>query len=749
MVSVVLRLFQKQRLLPMLSLFGVLLIALVLMSNATENSARFSQVYSWLLVISAFGLLLLMLLIGHNLYQLLRRYRNMEPGSRLTLRLVIIFIAISAAPVAVVYYFSMQFLQRGIDSWFDVRVEDALEDALDLSRTALDLRMREVLKQTQRMAEILTDDEESAAAFNLGEMLNEGDASELTLFAQSGRIIATAGSDTSVMVPAHPPEIVRLQVNQGHAYVSLDPIRNAGFHIRTVVQVPTTIPGSDNSILQALFPVPERLSVLADSVRLAFDDYNELTFLRAPLKTSFIWTLSLVLLFGISLALWAALYSARRLVEPIRDLAEGTRAVAAGQYDKQLPLASNDELGFLVHSFNQMTRNLSQARDATQRSRKLVEQQRAYLEIVLARLSSGVITLNHDGHLRTYNTAASQILKTDLAVLIGDDGGASQHSYVRQFFEAIHNHLAESGDWRQEITLLSRGGRQILMCRGSLLPDSAELNGGHVIVFDDVTTLLQAQRDAAWTEVARRLAHEIKNPLTPIQLAAERIRHKYLSTMDPEKSRILDRGTHTIVQQVQAMKDMVNAFNEYARPPSLRLSTIDLNHFIAEVLYLYKGQPKGMMIKLQPDPKTPYIEADKGRLRQLLHNLVQNAIDAIGNGQGSTIWVSTHCYQEAAIDYVELSLEDDGPGFPESEIGDIFEPYVTTKTKGTGLGLAIVKKIVEEHGGVIQLQSRAGGGARVAIHFPSSSGVSSNDSEAEADAPALTKTPAISQQEAG
>jgi nitrogen fixation/metabolism regulation signal transduction histidine kinase len=520
------------------------------------------------------------------------------------------------------------------------------------------------------------------------------------------------------MVPAYPPEIVRLQVNQGHAYVSLDPIRGAGFHIRTVVQVPATIPGNEEGILQALFPVPERLSLLADSVRSTFDDYNELTFLRAPLKTSFIWTLSLVLLFGILIAFWAALYSARRLVEPIRDLAEGTRAVAAGQYDKQLPLASNDELGFLVHSFNQMTRNLAQARDAAQRSRKLVEQQRAYLEIVLARLSSGVLTLDHEGYLRTYNTAASQILKTDLGVLIGDDGGASQHSYVRQFFEAIHAHLSEPGDWRQEITLLSRGGRQILMCRGRLLPDSAGLQGGHVIVFDDITTLIKAQRDAAWTEVARRLAHEIKNPLTPIQLAAERIRHKYLPTMDVQQRRILDRGTHTIVQQVQAMKDMVNAFNEYARPPSLSLAPIDLNHFITEVLYLYKGHPSGISIKLDLDPQAPCIEADRGRLRQLLHNLVQNAIDAMSNGQGNTLWVSTRRQREMTTDYVELRFEDDGPGFPDSTIGDIFEPYVTTKAKGTGLGLAIVKKIVEEHGGLIQLQARTGGGARVTIHFP-------------------------------
>jgi nitrogen fixation/metabolism regulation signal transduction histidine kinase len=255
-----------------------------------------------------------------------------------------------------------------------------------------------------------------------------------------------------------------------------------------------------------------------------------------------------------------------------------------------------------------------------------------------------------------------------------------------------------------------------------------------VIVFDDITTLVKAQRDAAWTEVARRLAHEIKNPLTPIQLAAERIRHKYLANMDPQQGRILDRGTHTIVQQVQAMKDMVNAFNEYARPPSLTLTTIDLNGFVTDVLYLYKDHPAGITIKLSLDPQAPCIEADRGRLRQLLHNLVQNAIEAIATGQGSTLWVSTQRQKETTTDYVELSLKDDGPGFPDDTIGDIFEPYVTTKTKGTGLGLAIVKKIVEEHGGLIQLKARPGGGAVVSIHFPSSTIAHANRSLPESSA---------------
>lgn len=708
------------RLLPTLGLFGLLLIILILMSKATENSAQFGQSYSWLLLSSTIGLLILAILLGRNLYRLVYQYRARAPGARLTLRLVVMFVVISMAPVAMVYYFSLQFLQRGIDSWFDVRVEKALEDALELSRTALDLRMREVLKQTTRMADELTDVSEGLVALSLSELRNNSGATELALFSQSGRIIAAAGSDPLVIVPNRPPEVVLMHVRQGHEYVSLDPIRDFGFHIRAVVHMPVR-DTQEERILQALFPVADRFSRLADSVQSAFDSYKELVFLRNPLKTSFMLILSLVLLLSLLAAFGAAFYSARRLVEPVRDLVKGTRAVAAGQYDKQLPLSSSDELGFLVHSFNQMTRNLAQARDAALHSQQLVERQRTYLEIVLGRLSSGVLTLDHTGCLRTYNTAASQILGVDLNTFVGKKvtGGSADHYRLQPFFEIIDPHLSsDSGDWRQEVTLFGASGRQVLMCRGSSLPAAAGLQGGQVIVFDDITTLVRAERDAAWAEVARRLAHEIKNPLTPIQLATERIRHKYLKTMGEEEGRILERGTHTIIQQVQAMKEMVDAFNEYARPPQLRLHPVDLNNFIMEVMYLYRDYPAGVEIQLDLDPHPPVIEADSGRLRQLLHNVVKNAIDAIKEGQGSTLRITTRYGQGTDADYVELSFQDDGPGFPEGNTGDIFEPYVTTKPKGTGLGLAIVKKIVEEHGGLIHAESPPKGGARISIRFP-------------------------------
>ncbi|TCO81462.1 nitrogen fixation/metabolism regulation signal transduction histidine kinase [Plasticicumulans lactativorans] len=722
--------------LAILLLLAILLITLALMSEATSNSARFGENYSTLLIASGVGFLLLTALIGRNLWQLARQVRSNEPGSRLTLRLMTLFVAISLAPVTVVYYFSVQFLSRSIDSWFDVRVERALEDALELSRTALDLRMREVLKQTLRIATQLADIGPAVTSITLSELREDSDAIELTLMDLNGIARVVDGAEATTLVPERPEEAVLSQVRQGRAWVNLMPTGDAGLQLRTLVRIPTVMrAGSNERILQALFPVADRFNTLGSSVQSAFDSYKELVFLRGPLKTSFILTLSLVLLLGILTALSAAVHSARRLVQPVRDLAEGTRAVAAGQYDKQLPQGPNDELGFLVQSFNDMTRRLAQARDSAAESQQQVEAQRTYLETVLARLSSGVLTLDHGGHPRTFNAAALQILGMDTTQPPADAHGAP----LAHLLEAIAHHLAgEAAEWRQEVTLFVPGGRRVLMCRGSQLPDGVGLKGGHVLVFDDITTLVQAERDAAWAEVARRLAHEIKNPLTPIQLAAERIRHKYLSKLGAEDGRVLDRGTHTIVQQVAAMKDMVDAFNDYARAPQLRLTTIALNDFITDVLYLYRDYPAGVEIQLALDPAAPAIEADKGRLRQLLHNVVKNAIEAIRDGHGSLLRISTQLTHDGA----ELVFEDDGPGFPEGS--NVFEPYVTTKPKGTGLGLAIVKKIVEEHGGLIRAENPPEGGARISIRFPLSPGA---DAHVPSVPPAVV--PLVQPQEAG
>jgi len=705
---------------PVLLLLALLLASLYLMSGATHNSALFSRLYSVLLGINGLAIVLLVALIGKHMYRLVQQYRGHVAGSRLTARLVIMFIVLAVTPVSVVYYFSLDFLQRGIDSWFDVRVEKALDDSLELSRTSLDVRMRELLRQTRQMSPQLANTPDSMAALALNDIRSDSDATELTLFSPNGRIIASSGTDTSSIVPARPDDATMLQLRQGSDYVGLDPIRDSGLHVRVAVRVPSPNPVGESRVLQALYPVTDRMNTLANSVQAAYAQYKELAYLRKPLKYSFILTLSLVLLLSLLTAVWAAFFSARRLVAPITDLAEGTRAVAAGNYDKRLPLPGKDELGFLVRSFNEMTHKIALARDAAARSQQQAEAQHAYLEAVLVRLSSGVLTIDRNQVLHTSNPAADQILGVDLGAFVGRglDEVRREHPHTRHFIDAIAPHVVEGEqEWRDEIILFGAGGRQVLMCRGTLLPDVADVSAGHVIVFDDITALIQAQRDAAWGEVARRLAHEIKNPLTPIQLSAERLRHKYLGKMDEKDADVLDRSTHTIVQQVEAMKEMVKAFSEYARMPRLDLEPIDLNAVINEVLDLYRGE-RSVKYLVNLDAKMPRVEGDIGRLRQLLHNLIKNALEAMESRGDARLSVTTRCMEEASCRFVEVRVQDNGPGIPGEMLGQLFEPYVTTKPKGTGLGLAIVKKIVEEHGGLLWAENPPSGGALVVIRLP-------------------------------
>ncbi len=706
---------------PKFSLFAVLLAALYFMSDATQNSERFGRLYSLMLLLNALGLVVLMGLIGVNLYRLVRQYHARAPGSRLTLRLVLTFVVLSVAPVTVVYYFSLQFLLRGIDSWFDVQVENALEAALDLSRSALDLRMRALLKETGEMASELVAVPDELAPLTLNDLRSRSGATELTLVAQNGRIVAYSSADPLVIVPDRPTDEILIQLRQGSTYVGLDPVRDSGLHARAVVPVPDARAGEEQHFLQALFPVTERVGAQADNVQVAFSRYKELAYLRRPLKYSFTLTLSLVLLLSLLSAVWAAFFAAQRLVAPIRRLAQGTQAVAAGNYGQQLPLSGRDELGFLVRSFNDMTRRIAQARDEAARSQRQVEDQRAYLEAVLGRLSSGVLTLERDYTLHTANAAATHILGLDLNAYVGSrlDRFPQEYPALSHFVGAILPHLDESPqhEWREEVTLFGGSGRQVLMCRGARLPDVGGMQGGHVIVFDDITNLIQAQRDAAWGEVARRLAHEIKNPLTPIQLSAERLRHKLLQKMAEPDAQMLDSATHTIVQQVEAMKRMVNAFSEYARAPQIQLEPLQFNTLVKEVVDLYRGH-EGVEIILELDTGAPPIAADPGRLRQLLHNLVKNALEAMADRPGSRLALATQCLEESGYRFVEITIRDNGPGIPPSVAGLLFEPYVTTKVRGTGLGLAIVKKIVEEHGGVIAADNLPDGGARITIRLP-------------------------------
>jgi nitrogen fixation/metabolism regulation signal transduction histidine kinase len=722
--------------LPMAVLSVLLLISLYLMGEATRNSEEFGRLYIVLLAINIFGLVTLVTLIAANLVRLVRQHRQRVVGARLTVRLLVAFTLITLVPVSVVYYFSMDFIRRGIDSWFDVRFERGFDDALELSRISLDERKRDYLRRTNQLGGTLSLLPNGQADIQLSDMRSQSDAWELTLLGANGHIIAFSSANPLALLPNLPSETVLRQVRQGTPYVGVDPIGDYELYIRVVLELPVMSPTDETRFLQALFPVSSRMNELAASVDAAASGYKQLAYLRAPLKYSFELTLSLVLLLTLLFALWAAFYSARRLVAPVRVLAMGTRAVAAGDYDRQLPQHSSDELGFLVKSFNDMTRRLAQARDEARLSQEQAEGERAYLSAVLGRLSSGVITLDAQGAIRTANAAAAQILGVELGGLLAKPLArlGDTHEHVKPFIDTVIPQFADNrGEWRREAVIYGPAGRQVLICGGAPL-STADQSGGKVLVFEDVTALVQAQRDAAWGEVARRLAHEIKNPLTPIRLSAERMRRKYLGAMAPEEADILDRSTHTIVKQVEVMEEMVKAFSEYARTPQLRLQSLDLNVLINEVLDLYRGDAASVRFATELDPGLPRLRVDAGRIRQLLHNLIKNSIEAAQPGQACVVSIRTARTEESTGRTAELRVQDNGPGLPPEMLGGFFEPHFSTKRRGSGLGLAIVKKIVEEHGGSVTAENAAGGGAVIIVRFPLDLPVDAAGGEAEESA---------------
>jgi nitrogen fixation/metabolism regulation signal transduction histidine kinase len=705
-----------------IGLFVFMLISLVMMSEALQNSAHFDRLYSGLLLFIAIGLVALTILIALNFRRLARQLRKRVPGSRMAVRMVIMLAALSVTPVLIVYYFSLDFLHRGIDNWFDLEFEQALDDSLELSRLALDSRMKEILKQTEQIADEFTEISNAAVPFEIDEYRIRSGAEEFTLMTRQGTLIASSTSDRLSFVPTQPDGAILFQVQQGSSYIGLDTIRDSGLSIRVVVNVPALAIGDGARIILALFPISPRINELAGNVESSYIKYKELSYLREQLKVSFIMILTLVLLFSIFSAVWAAFYSAQRLAAPIRNLAEGTRSVAEGDYTTQLPITSKDELGFLVASFNQMTRKIGSARDAVRRSQEEAEEQHTYLEAVLGRLSSGVLVLDKNKTLRTANISSGKILAADITALIGKPLPeiASQYPYLDKLITSISADLDKRGDWREQITLFGASGRQILMCSGTSLSLSTETEEKvYVVVFDDITALIQGQRDAAWSEMARRLAHEIKNPLTPIKLAAERLRHKYLDTMEKDQADTLDRLTNTIVQQVETMRDMVNTFAEYARSPTTSPEFTNLNILIQEVVDLYSTLDEKSLIEMQMATDLPNIKADPDRLRQVFNNLLKNAFDAMAELPDTRLTVSTQRINEKGVDFIEIRIRDAGPGIEEDIIGNIFEPYVTTKTKGTGLGLAIVKKIIEEQGGIVWMENNTSAeGASAVIRLP-------------------------------
>jgi nitrogen fixation/metabolism regulation signal transduction histidine kinase len=666
--------------------------ALLLLAKSVQNSSAFDRLQPWILLLNITGVIALITLLARKLWQLIRDYRDHVPGSRLTARTVSIFGALVVAPLLIVYLFSLDFLNRGIDSWFKVEVKQGLSDALVLSGAALNLRMKEYSARTEQLARSLSGSSPGEIQERIDNERRGTGAVEIVLFGEHERIIAASVDNPLETLPSRPPSDLVRQIRERRTYVSLEPQSDSEYYIRTAAPLLSDTAGkAENRYVVAVYQVPPQLSALSEAVQKSYSQYGELAALREALKSGFRLTLTLVLLLAMLAAIYGAIFFAQRLVRPVQNLIAGTRAVGKGDFGTRLPLPSRDEMGFLVHSFNDMTKRLRRAHEEATRSQQAVERERERLSIILARLSTGVLAVDRTLTVRMANQAAGAILGTELSAATGRalPELAAGNARLGQFVAAVAVRFAAGRDeWREQLEL------------------------------DGITTLLQAQRDAAWGEVARRLAHEIKNPLTPIQLSAERMRRRFLANMTPTDAEILDRSTRTIVSQVEAMQQMVNAFSEYARAPEMKITRFSLNQLVTEVADLYRSQDPRATIRLDLDESIEAIEADRGRIRQILNNLVTNALESLEGAAAPTLEIASRLETGGDASYAVVTVCDNGPGFQRELLGRVFDPYVTSKPKGTGLGLAIVKKIVEEHGGRIDADNRPEGGARVRVVLP-------------------------------
>ncbi|MGA9963103.1 MAG: PAS domain-containing sensor histidine kinase [Azonexus sp.] len=688
---------------------GAILWFLLLMSTAADT-AIFTRHYPLLIGLNVILALAMLSLVSWQLRSLWRDYRAQVFGARLKLRLMMMFGIVAVLPGTLVYGVSVQFVTRSIESWFDVRVEKALESGLHLGRSALDSLLADLTEKARSMANELSDLKEAGRRSALLRLREQNAVQSAALFSVGGQLLSSASSEISGLLSDLPTQAQLKQARSTQAVTTVDG-EGGKLYLRVLVPVAARTVFDEPRILQLIQPVPPSLAYDAEAVQGVYRDYQELQLARQGLTRIYALTLTLTVLVALFGAFALAFVMARRLSAPLSILAEGTQAVAQGDFSPRQAVYSRDELGMLTQSFSRMTRQLDDARRETERHRSELESARGYLESILANLSAGVLVFDRNSVLRTINEGALTILNDDFAGLIGEEVDQwPRQNILGQFIR--HNFAtAKDVEWQTQVELERPNGMpQVLLLRGSRLPEAS--GGGDVVVFDDVTRIVAAQRSAAWGEVARRLAHEIKNPLTPIQLSAERLQFKLAGKLMNGDADMLARSTQMIINQVQAMKRMVDDFRDYARLPVPEVEPLDLNALISEVLGLYESS--AVAIETQFAGDLPKVLGDATQLRQVIHNLLRNSEDALEGRDAAAIRIVT----ERAGQQARLLIADNGPGFPLELLPRIFEPYVTTKARGTGLGLSIVKKIVDEHQGTIEISNAPEGGARMDIRLP-------------------------------
>ncbi|MBP8270844.1 MAG: HAMP domain-containing protein [Sphaerotilus sp.] len=752
-------------LIALLAVGGTVLVLAFLLSIATNNRVLYERHYEWLLwvnigVAAALGLVILVALT-----HLARRMRHGKFGSKLLFKLAAIFAFVGVVPGALIYGVSYQFVSRSIESWFDVEVEGALESGLNLGRTTLQLLVNDVATKTRLAAENATENSDRLKLLTLERLREQLSAQSVALLSPTGQVTLSAGGAVgAAMLPDRPTSTMMRQARNLRVYAQLEGLdadtpfdpkdKAAGqARVRAIAWMPSTSfsLGSEDRYLQITQIVPPELAANALRVQAAYSEYQQRALGRGGLRKMYIGTLTLTLILGVFSALLMAAGLGHQLGRPLVMLAEGVRQVASGDLSPTEVFASRDELGGLTRSFAVMTQQLADARELVQRSLVEVESAKTHLQTILDNLTSGVIVFDADGTINTVNPGAARILCVAPSAWAGQtlDQLPGLDTFARTVVQHFATHAADldpgehgdagRGHWQEALALGHAESGQTLLVRGALLPAGARL-----IVFDDITDVVSAQRSVAWAEVARRLAHEIKNPLTPIQLSAERLQHKLEAKLTGTDQQMLVRSVGTIVAQVQSMKTLVNEFRDYARLPAAQLMPLDLNALVTEVLGLYAVQQESGRLHAQLAPGLPALAGDASQLRQVIHNLVQNALDAVNDLTDGQVTISTEATraEDGVARAIRLKVVDNGPGFSEKILKRAFEPYVTTKARGTGLGLAVVKKIVEEHGAKIRLnnlsdetQEPAHGpartGAQVSISFsrwarPSSADVSAS-----------------------
>jgi nitrogen fixation/metabolism regulation signal transduction histidine kinase len=717
---------------------GLGLVLLFLLTLATRNRVLYEQNFVWLASLNVAVAALLLLAIIWLAVRLTLRFRLRKFGSRLLLKLAAIIGLVGVLPGVLIYTVSYQFVSRSIESWFDVRVESALVAGLNLGRTTLDTLSADLSAQTRLAAEELGRSPKGPTVLTLERLREQMGASDMVLWSGAGQALASAGASRFNFSPERPSTTLLKSVRANRVVTQIEGLEEAAespagdgekaraAHVRVLALVSVSDFGiaTEPRYLEVIAPLPAALVADALAVQVANREYQERALGREGLQRMYIGTLTLALFLAVIGAVLLAVVLGNQLLRPLLVLAEGMREVALGNLAPKEELAARDELAGLTRTFARMTQDLSDARSAVQRSMQQVDASRENLQTILDNLTTGVAVLDPGNNLLSVNPGASRILHTPLSLQLGKPlasvaGLQSFGAQVAQQFELFMSDGVSQGGghWQQSFELgpddatpFDRG--ITLIARGALLPYNERL-----LVFDDVTEIASAQRAQAWGEVARRLAHEIKNPLTPIQLSAERLAMKLHGRLQPAEQALLDKSVRTIVDQVDAMKRLVNEFRDYARLPSAEPVPTDLNALVRDILVLYEHTGAPVVTELSDD--CPLVMADPQQLRQIIHNLVQNAQDAVAGQKDAPVLIQTR--RAASGPWVRLSVIDRGPGFSESILKRAFEPYVTTKAKGTGLGLAVVKKIMEEHGGRVDIHNRVIDGkvvgAQVSLSF--------------------------------